>query len=149
MIDSKKGTFTVDGEGYTWSGIEEAAERYYDSLANLAYETKCNAVAVVVDHAQPLTVVAAGDGAVLVDVDVLLDELVVGDIVGNVMLIQSTLCTNVNFTEEQVIGRSIAPTPMLLSGRAICPTATARAPSRPTPFVPLTAARLLTCPLAA
>ena len=39
-IDSKKGTFTVDGEGYTWSGIEEAAERYYDSLANLAYETK-------------------------------------------------------------------------------------------------------------
>ena len=38
-IDSKKGTFTSDSETYTWSGIEEEAVRYYDSVSQLAYET--------------------------------------------------------------------------------------------------------------
>ena len=39
-IDSKQGTFTSDSETYTWSGIDEKAERYYDSVSQLSYATK-------------------------------------------------------------------------------------------------------------
>jgi len=39
-VNSKAGTFTSDGETYTWSGIDEKAVRYYDSVSQLAYETR-------------------------------------------------------------------------------------------------------------
>ena len=57
-IDSKQGTFTSDSETYTWSGIDEKAERYYDSVAQNVVN---NTVAIVVDDAQPFAVVAGRD----------------------------------------------------------------------------------------